>query len=445
MLVGVVGGGLSGIVLGYAILMWAFGKDPAGIAKSLPDFLVPSSLQRSTTVAQSNQQPPNNQGSENTAFPPFGGESADSGDDSVLPAVDGDAGKAAENDPFGVAGTDTAKAGSADPLAKEDEAKSDPFGAIDDPSMKKSDPFGAVDDPLTKKADEEKGSERPSTPDPFDSLTAPSVPNKSDISDPFGAPPAITTPAKADETPTEPAKSGETKSEPDKNDESKTDQQDKGEAPRAQSTTSRYPTELGVVGPSVEQRATDADVQKAIETAKESTAAALALPPDVSQADKNRVNGPHFVNLTKVADAITTLELQPNQDAIGNESAEQVRKAVEAAVLEAVPTQTKFDELGKLSGYFYTSSAAKAGIVIAGAVKETKQLGEVFESVVETPGNKVSVTIVSPMKLTDESDRQVVVMGRIVDDPVSIRGYEGSAKRPVWSVFAVEPKLAGER
>ncbi len=202
---------------------------------------------------------------------------------------------------------------------------------------------------------------------------------------------------------------------------------------------------MGIVGLQVEKRATDAEVQQAIEAAKESTAAALALPADAPQADKNRANGPHYVNLTKVADAITTLEVQSNQDATGGELAVQVRKTVEAAVLEAVPSQAKFDELGKLSGYFYSSNAAKAGIVIAGDVKEVKQTGELFESIVETPGNKVAVTIVSPMKLSEEPDRQVVVMGRIVDDPASIRGYKGSAKRPVWSVFAVQPKLAGER
>ncbi len=151
MLVGVVGGGLSGIVLGYAILMWAFGKDPAGVAKTLPDFLVPSSLQRSTTVAQGNQPTTNDQGIADTTFSPFGGEATDSG---------------------GVAGTEAAKADAGDPLTTtdaaqgeptSDTAKRDPFDAIDDPSMKKSDPFGVVDDPLKKKADEDKGSEQPGT------------------------------------------------------------------------------------------------------------------------------------------------------------------------------------------------------------------------------------------------------------------------------------------
>jgi hypothetical protein len=454
MLVGVVGGGLTGIVLGYAILMWAFGKDPAGVAKSLPDFLVPSSLKR-TTMAQSNQPAPNG---DSTTFPAFGSGDGGNAEDAMPEAADADAAKEGDSDPFGVAGKDAERSETTEPQAtgvdaekeesKSEAGKSDPFGAaIDDPLMKKdSDPFGAVDDPLTKKADEDKAKVQPAAVDPFDSLTAPPVPTKTNINDPFGdtQPPAAKSDEaakeKTDEGKTEPAKSDQSTTEETKTDAATTDLNQGDKVPAAQQTTSRYPTEVGIVGPQVEERATEEELQRALESAKETTSAAMAVASDAPQADKNRVNGPHFVNLTKVADAITTLDVQPTPEATAEASAERARKAVETAVLEAVPDQTKFDELGKLSGYFFNSKAAKAGVVIAGTLKESKQTGEVFESVVETPVNNVAVTVVSPMKLADESGKQVVVMGRLVEDPALIRGYEGSAKRTVWSVFAVEPK-----
>jgi hypothetical protein len=454
MLAGVLGGGLTGIVLGYAILMWAFGKDPAGVAKSLPDFLVPSSLKR-TTIAQGNQPAP---GGDGTTFPAFGSGDGGNAEDAMPESADEDASKAGDSDPFGVAGKDAERSETTEPQTtsvdpgkeetKTDEGKSDPFGAvIDDPLMKKeSDPFGAVDGSLTKKADGSEARKQPIAVDPLDNLTAPSEPTKSLINDPFADPPAATKSdatkevETSDEGKTEPAKSDERQKEESTPVEATRDQRDGNQSTAPQQTTSRYPTEVGIVGPQVQARATEEELDRALEAAKETTAAAMAIASDAPQADKNRVNGPHFVNLTKVADAITTLDVRPTPEAPAEVSTDRARRAVETAVLEAVPDQTKFDELGKLSGYFFNSKAAKAGIVIAGTLKESKQTGEVFESVVETPVNNVSVTVVSPMKLAEESEKQVVVLGRLVEDPESIRGYEGSAKRTVWSVFAVEPR-----
>ena len=49
MLVGYVGGGVLGLAIGYAILMWGFSKDPFDLGPKLPGLLVPAALRSANT------------------------------------------------------------------------------------------------------------------------------------------------------------------------------------------------------------------------------------------------------------------------------------------------------------------------------------------------------------------------------------------------------------
>ncbi len=375
MLVGYVGGGVLGLAIGYAILMWGFSKDPFELGPKLPDLLVPSALRSASNphvvrYADDAQSNPESSASD----PSRSSEQADPNDsDPLFPPID--------PAPTNEAASDSLP-GATNPFdaAKDDAAKVD--SAANDRSM--------ADDDGESRTD-----------------AVPADLAKTDTA---------TDAAASDIAPAEPS-------------------------PTAASTA---PTMLPTTGdqeagPTARRHYLVDDLHSAIRAAQSTTKAAVTLPVDAPHSRKLAVNAAYYTNLSKIAEALTHLDAHADSAA-----REQALDAAIAAFLDAAPTAQQLAELGKLGGYWYDNPRGN-GIVLVGAVKDSKPAGKLVESVVEPLGGasgdkRRAITVVSPAPLTDDPNRMVLVVGTIVNRPAEdLRGYEGAAKRAVWGAMAIDP------
>ena len=194
-------------------------------------------------------------------------------------------------------------------------------------------------------------------------------------------------------------------------------------ATKSVTTAKPEPTEApSAPGPVSTKTYTTDELMAAIEAAQATTAAALDVPADASQEEKNRANLAYYTNLSRIAELWTFLDPKTAQ-----QPRDKATKAAIDAITAATPTRTKLDELGKLAGYWLRSPRGN-GIVLVGVVKESKKIGNLRETSVETLGKPVTVKVVSkPSPLLEESDLPLVFIGTIVTDPAqNLRGYEGA-------------------
>jgi hypothetical protein len=193
-----------------------------------------------------------------------------------------------------------------------------------------------------------------------------------------------------------------------------------------------------VLGPTTDVTYSSDDLLSAVDAARTTNDEALALPASATLDQKNRVNGPYYKNLSRVAETFTSLDSKQHP------SLDRATSAAIEAVLDAVPNQKQLEEVGKLSGYWYQRDLGK-GIVLGGIVKDSTPQGKLVESVVETLGKPLKgepqkITVVSPAPLTDDANRPVLVVGTIIKDPKkNLRGYEGSADKVVWAALSMDP------
>lgn len=377
---GIVGGGFLGLVLGYGILMWLFDppKDPLRIAPSLPGFLVPEAL-RSTGESRIAQRP-----TEDEADVGDGTSRADNTDDNAKRSPPGNE-LLPPLEPPGNPATDPNRSNAEPPTI-------DPADATNDTTE------------LVEKsaADQEK--------DPLADLFGEGAAKEREA----GATDSLKNPFEAAAT-----------DDPSAADPTATKQRDSIIAP---------PDVLEELGPVSEKRYTREDLMAAISAARMTTESALALPVDADAAQKRKVNGPFYMNLSKVAESLTFLERSANK-----QSDDKATTAAIEAMLDAVPDSRRLEELGKLAGYWYDRPQGN-GIVLSGVVKKSTPRGHLVESVVETLGPPRPITVVSPSALTDDPKRPVLVVGTIVKDAAkNLRGYEGTAETVIWAAMAIDP------
>lgn len=494
LLVGIVGGGVVGLAIGYAILMWGFGRDPFGFAYSMPEYLVPPSLRPPTfrVAASPSTTAQVDDSSADTTDDPASHDPTDTGLPAFNEAAPGSArGLAQDELPVtkGPSDSDTDKSGAEkaptpdvfdmppdvakEPVEKEGdvlvpapagttpELKIDPFGDAASPdAMKKDatpdetppvDPFGDVPtskDDTSKEISEPDASKETPKQEAIDP-TISDAPSAVPV-DPFtpDSPAPMKDDAAKDDTPTkdtkdqaEPAGTAETK-KPESDPASLPDPfaplptEEKSDAAKAGATkTGPVEEPVAAIRPQAEETYTVADLARDVEAARQTTAAALAVPENAPQPEKNRVNGPYYRNLAKMAQSVSFLE--PEQSP---EQEKALAAAVEA-VTAAVPSPAKLEELGKLAGYWFTATSRKEnGIVLAGVVKQSRELGQLVESEVELLGRPLTLTVVSAKKLPANEGESVIVIGSIINEPAkNIPGYEGAAERVVWAAASVEP------
>jgi hypothetical protein len=386
---GVIGGGVLGLAIGYAILMWGFSKDPFALGPKLPDVLVPAAL-RSTNDTRVVQYAPADKDtsggmsdSEDTSSQdrqsnlddeplfPLPGEATTRELSSKLPTDSAVATDSSAND---------LSPGDAS-LTKTIEPKKDDLATETDSTAKM--PGTDLDSEKSKSA---------------------TVPYRDPLANPFG-----------DLGTTEP----------------KIDPTAGGHAP------ARY--EAFKVGPTVKRSISAEELMTAVGAARPTTEAAVTLPANAELAKRIAVNREYYSNLAKVAEALAHFDR-------GADSPER-EKALDAAIgalLDAVPTSGQLAELGKLGGYWFANPDGE-GIVLAGLVKDSKPSGKLIASVVQPLGKPFKgepplVTVISLAPLTDDPSRPVLVAGTIVNQPTeNLRGYEGSAAKVVWSAIALDP------
>jgi hypothetical protein len=380
LIVEIVGGGFLGVLIAYAALMWFYHRDPLQIAPRLPGFLVPEAL-RSTRE-------------ERVAFSPT---EDDAGAD-VPGAVDSPGMDASKRslpgnellppvEPFGTATTDPGRSN------------------VEPPADPKINPLGPTIDPS-------KSAESRSTDVAKDPLT-----------DLFGDPA------------TKEARSGAAEALKNPFEAASTDEPvtTKRSATKSGDSTDIPPAVLDELGPVTARRFTHLELMSAIAAAKPTTERALNVPVDADAAQKKKVNGPFYMNLCKIAEALTFLERSADK-----RRQDRATTAAIEAILAATPDRSRLEELGKLAGYWYERPQGN-GIVLSGVVKQSSSHGNLVESVVETLGPARPITVISPSALTDDPSRPVLIVGTIVKDAAkNLRGYQGLDETVVWAEMAID-------
>jgi hypothetical protein len=389
MVLGIVGGGILGLVIGYAILMFAFDppKDPLRIAPTLPGFMVPKALRSDSE--------------ERVASFPTDDKSGDKSADNATasdPASEEGAKSQQNNEPF---------------------LPSQPFDApATDPGQSN---LKSIPDPSAN---------------PLDAATtqtnrtqSAAAEGKDPLADLFGD--SSTTAAKPDAdvpvvNPIDAAATNE-----------KTTPQPWVTKSAADPTEKLPADPIETLGPVTDKSFTYKDVLSAIAAARLTTQRALDLPLDAPAAQRKKVNGPFYMNLCRVAEAVTFVE----RSAVSELDDKATTAAIET-ILNAAPEPRRLEELGKLAGYWYERPQGN-GIVLASVVKQSNARGKLVESTVELLGtNPVrAITVVSPAALTDEAGQPVLIAGTIVKDAgKNLRGYEGTAGTVVWAAIAIDPR-----
>ena len=78
------------------------------------------------------------------------------------------------------------------------------------------------------------------------------------------------------------------------------------------------------------------------------------------------------------------------------------------------------------------------GICVYGVVKSVESIGDFFETTVESAGQQIAVVSMSDPAEYFAADRQVLILGTILDDPAeNLGGYEGSRAVVVLDGFHV--------
>jgi hypothetical protein len=439
---GIVGGGVLGLAIGYAILMWGFKTDPLGFGPKLPTFMVPMALRAPAT-----QTVARNSSATDTAADDF----AKSGDG--FPSLDTDQ----ENpDPSAKAALDASTDAAANVSSNNGDSRRGPIDPFSNPPGETkgkdvADPLNAdslnadsLTSPTPGRSTQADGAPdlnidplAPSQPDARSAQRPTAGAAKDPLADPFADP---SPPRETDQAAKNTASKGnsELPSDPFANRAAETKTGDSVDALAAPANTAAKestPSALDSLGPLAEQTFSGDELLAAVERSKSSTRAALTLKPDADLNQKKSVNGAFYRDLSKVAEAFTFLE--------SSQATPEHEKAATAALqafLDAAPDSDRLKELGKLAGYWFANPQGK-GIVLSGMVKSSKQQGKLVESAVETLGRPATITVVSPSALTDDPSRPILVAGAIVTDPAEkLRGYEGESPRVVWAAVAVDPE-----
>ncbi len=427
-------------VLAYAILLWAFGKDPAGLGPKVPSylsFLVPAALRTAaghagTQLAQAQPQrnnadmpgfstnvpalkPKPNTG-ESPAAPlgrattpdaadPTLDMSDDVGPDPTLadapeiePADEGMADPPADGEPAMAA--DEASDDDA-PDANAPQTGGDAMADTDSPE---TDP--TADSPEEKTDDQTAMDDAPSAPLLLDAPNDEMVEDSTDASD-------AASPDAGDVASIEPA-----------------------DVPGGDVAAPEEETEPTVaVGPRDNVHYSPDEVETALAEARDAGTALTAADKDGLKKAKAQ----YYRKLYQLAELATFAASDPVEPE-GNLG------EIQSLLSEAAADRARFAEMGKAAGKWITLSKGKEhqGVVLSGSVQSVTKQGQVYETkILLTDGAQV-VSVLSSAKLPIAANDQVVVLGSIVSDPAkTVEGYQGTEPTAIWSGLALKAPGAG--
>jgi hypothetical protein len=346
MIAGIVGGGVLGLAIGYAILMWVFAKDPFSLGDTLPGFLVPSALRSRADLTRT-------QPSE-----PAGGQSQ----------------------------------------------------ADDSSEQSSQEPSVVPFDQLSKTAGDDAQGGPPTEPSPSPDTAATST----DSVESSLPPPVIDPLANEVKEPTGPALT------------------DTGAKPET-TANAAGDDHVGLIS---ERKTTAEQLQAAISAARSATEAAITMPANADQRQKNAANLDYYTSLSRVADVFT--HFQAGDDAERQQGLADVRQTLAGAA----PTAQQLAVLAAL-GNFWFKSPQGDGAVLVGTVKDSKPSGKLVVSQVEPLGGGAPIPVVSLASLAEDPKRPVLIAGTIVKNPAeNLAGYQGTAERVVWAAVAFDPESA---
>ncbi len=398
-LVKIVGGGVIGLLVAYAILLWGLKVDLLGVAKFLPASILPEQLRPKNLAARPIPQPQVAQNDQ-----PDIGTTPDAG----VPTT----GTTPDTSTVPADGTPTPDATATTP----------PPGGLSDtlPMPGRTNP---PDAPLTQP-----------TPTSGDVATPPiSVPPpETTANNPLpGVMPTPTGNPTPDTTATAPA----------------TSTPDPFAPPSTPDTFPPLPTTVTPpapepVGPKNTKNVSLAEASQAMAAATQATDAYLrstADSPDLKTVRKN-----FYFNLAKLAEAITGLKQQP-----GDDHDVTMRATASGLISQLVGDRSRLDELGFLAGFWFDHPNRLQenidGIALAGTVQEVQPLGKNFRTVVKLfkgnfPNAKdMAVTVISAMKPEVSAGDTAIVLGTIVKDPAqNLYGYDGREDRIVWAAVVTK-------
>jgi hypothetical protein len=375
---GVVGGGVLGLAIGYAILLWGFSKDPFALGPKLPDVLVPAAL-RSTSDSRVVQYAPANPDASAQE-----GQS-DLDDEPLFPPPN----QPATSEPSNEMPTENA--------ATESSSNDiTPDGATLPKSAEPTKDDDATDTALPE------SSTRANTDSAKSNATR--VPSGDPLPNPFGDL-EITQPT------IDPTAAGR--------------------------AAGRYETFR--IAPTANRSFSVEDLMAAVDAARPTTEAAVTLPANAELAKRIEVNREYYSNLAKVAEAFAHLDR--SADSTEQDKAMDAAIGALLDAVPTSPQLAELGKLGGywyanpkgdgivLAGIVKDSKAS--GALVTSVVQP---LGKPLK------GDPPLITVISPAPLTADPSRPVLVAGTIVNRPTeNLRGYEGSAARVVWSAMALDP------
>jgi hypothetical protein len=200
----------------------------------------------------------------------------------------------------------------------------------------------------------------------------------------------------------------------------------------------------------------------------------VAAPEEATDAATETAVGPHDnvrysaddveKGLTEARDAGTALA-GADKDGLKKAKAQYYRKLAQLAELatfadpaeenstkvrdllgEAAADRAQLGVIAKAGGQWIALSKGKEhqGVVLSGAVQSVSKQGLVYETKILLPDGVQTISVLSARKLPVAANDQALVLGSIVSDPAkAIDGYEGAESLVVWSGIVIKAPGAG--
>ncbi len=380
-------GGVVGLAVGYAVLLWGFKIDPLGLAKMLPASVLPERLKATSAIANRPMQ--NTEVAQNV--PP-----------DAMPQPDAEP-----------------------PTATNPAETATPDAAASQPNVDTQ--------PTTPANGNEAASAVPSTQP--QTMPADSTNPAATVPAPDSSMNNVPPPAAAQSTTTPPAISTVPVTDP--------------FAIPANTPDAFPPLPAAVTppmpepeGPKSTKTFTLADVTKAMTAAATSSTELNSAAPGAPELKDLRKN--YYLNLAKLAESITLLKPQADED-----HDQTSRSAAAALVSNIAADKAKLDELGFLAGYWLDSrnriQDGIDGIALAGTVQAIEPVGKQFRTFVKLlkGSNPAAKDAIVPVISTDKPNLAVgdiaVVLGTIVQNPAeNLYHFAGNDERAVWGAVILK-------
>jgi hypothetical protein len=190
----------------------------------------------------------------------------------------------------------------------------------------------------------------------------------------------------------------------------------------------------GAFGPRIARASSPAEVAKAVQSFSQADEKMTAVQAGQDKTELKKVRAGYYLSLYGLADALTLAK----DEAGGQLDAE--RQTVERLALALAGDATRLGEL-KAYGAKWLAFAKRTtpGVVLAGTVQSTEQVGPLFHVQIEMTADAPPVTIVCAVDPLVETLDDILALGSIVERPdEQLAGYKGDDAVVVWSAMTLK-------